>query len=74
MPATQPSEGGRGNGGDLQIINAHVANNPPAHNMTGFLAVLSAHGSSNKFQATPVERPSFYFSVSSPKNTVLSCG
>jgi hypothetical protein len=32
---------GRGNGGDLQIINAHVANNPPAHNMTGLLTALS---------------------------------
>jgi hypothetical protein len=49
-----PGEGGRGNGGDLQIINAHVASNPSAHNMTGLLATLSALGTPVRINPKPL--------------------
>jgi hypothetical protein len=53
MPATRPREDGRENGGDLQIINARVANNSPTHNMTGLLAALSARGTAVRINPKP---------------------
>jgi hypothetical protein len=75
MPATRPGEGGRGNGGDLHIINAHFANNPIDAKYVGLLAALLALGTMfEKTQAVPGERLPFHVSVWSPKNTALSCG
>jgi hypothetical protein len=53
MPTISLGKGGRRNGGDLQIINAHVANNPTAHNMTGLLAALSALGTVVRMNPKP---------------------